>query len=48
MQTHLVWHIEKGNAERVRESGRTLFAATAQGRDSARSERDERRSKDWS
>ena len=48
MQTHLIWHIEKGNAERVREHGRTLFVATAQGSDSARTEREERRSKDWS
>ena len=48
MQTHLIWHIEKGNAERVQEHGRTLFVATAQGSDSARTEREERRSKDWS
>jgi hypothetical protein len=48
VQTHLTWHIEKGNAERVCERGRTLFAATSQGRESARREREERQSKDWS
>jgi hydroxyacylglutathione hydrolase len=48
VQTHLIWHIEKGNVERVRENGRTLFVATPQGRESARRERAERRSKDWS
>jgi hypothetical protein len=48
MQTHLLWHIEKGNAERVREDGRNLFAVTAKGRDVARAEREARRARDWS
>jgi glyoxylase-like metal-dependent hydrolase (beta-lactamase superfamily II) len=48
MQTHLLWHIEKGNAERVRENGLNLFAVTAKGRDEARAEREARRARDWS
>src|SRR5580658_9140645 len=48
VQTHLIWHMEKGNAERVRERGQTLFAATPQGRETAQAEREQRRSKDWS
>lgn len=48
IQTHLVWHIEKGSVERVREDGRVLFAATAQGREEARAEREARRLRDWS
>lgn len=48
MQTHLIWHIEKGNAERVREKGQVLFAATAKGVEEARAEREARRLRDWS
>lgn len=48
MQTHLIWHAEKGNVERVREKGKVLFAATPAGREVARAEREERRLKDWS
>src|SRR4029078_4379529 len=48
VQTHLLWHIEKGNAERVREGARVLFAATGKGREEARAEREARRARDWS
>jgi hypothetical protein len=48
MQTHLLWHIEKGNAERVSEKGRVSFAATGKGREQARKEREVRRARDWS
>lgn len=48
MQTHLLWHIEKGNVERVREKRLTLFAATGKGVEEARAERETRRLRDWS
>jgi glyoxylase-like metal-dependent hydrolase (beta-lactamase superfamily II) len=48
MQTHLLWHIEKGNAERVSEKGQVSFAATEKGREEARKEREARRARDWS
>ena len=33
IQTHLLWHIEKGNTERVQEDGLVKFVATQKGRD---------------
>jgi len=32
IQTHLLWHIERGNAERVTEGGLVKFAATKKGK----------------
>jgi hypothetical protein len=48
MQTHLRWHVEKNNVERVLEKKKVMFSATEAGRDAARAEREERRSRDWS
>jgi len=48
MQTHLRWHVEKGNVERVREKNKVMFAATEVGKEEARTLRETRRSKDWS
>jgi hydroxyacylglutathione hydrolase len=48
MQTHLLWHIEDGNAERVREKGLVCFGTTNKGRDAALAEHDERRARGWS
>ena len=48
IQTHLLWHIEDGHAERVKEKGLVSFTATPKGRDIARAEHEERRAKGWS
>ena len=48
IQTHLLWHIEDGHAERVREDGKVQFATTEKGRDIACTEHQERRSRGWS
>jgi hydroxyacylglutathione hydrolase len=48
VQTHLVWHVEKGNVERVKEKGKIKFAATSAGKDAALAEREVRRLRDWS
>lgn len=48
VQTHLVWHIEDGAIERVRDDGKVKFVTTAKGRDFAIEEYEARRSKDWS
>jgi glyoxylase-like metal-dependent hydrolase (beta-lactamase superfamily II) len=48
IQTHLLWHIDDGHAERVREDGKVQFAATGKGREVALAAHDERKSKDWS
>jgi hydroxyacylglutathione hydrolase len=48
IQTHLLWHIEKGNTERVREDGLVKFAATQRGRQWAAEVYDQRKSNKWS
>ena len=48
IQTHLLWHIEKGNAERVHEDGLVKFAATQKGRDWASEIDDARKRNKWS
>lgn len=41
IQTHLLWHIEKGNAERVREGGKVKFVSTNKGKEVALAAREE-------
>ncbi|MGF1609156.1 MAG: MBL fold metallo-hydrolase [Kiloniellales bacterium] len=41
IQTHLLWHIEKGNAERVREQGQVKFVSTEAGKQVALAAREE-------
>mgnify|MGYP002622400296 CR=1 FL=1 len=41
IQTHLLWHIEKGNAERVREQGKVKFVSTEKGKEVALAAREE-------
>ncbi len=41
IQTHLLWHIEKGNAERVREGGKVKFVSTKKGKEMALAAREE-------
>lgn len=48
IQTHLLWHIEQGNAERVHEDGLVQFVQTDKGREAALAEQDARRSRGWS
>ena len=47
MQAHLVWHVERGNAERVRDDNLVKFAATERGRETALEEHERRRSAQW-
>lgn len=48
IQTHLLWHIEKGNAERVREGRLVKFAATQKGRNWASGIEDAHKRNNWS
>jgi hydroxyacylglutathione hydrolase len=48
IQTHLLWHVDQGHAERVKEDGLFKYAATARGRDAALAEYQERKSNRWS
>ena len=41
IQTHLLWHIEKGNAERVREQNKVKFVSTEAGKEVALAAREE-------
>lgn len=41
VQTHLLWHIEKGNAERLREQGQVKFVSTEAGKEVALAAREE-------
>jgi hydroxyacylglutathione hydrolase len=47
IQTHLLWLIEKGLAERVREGGLVKFTATGKGSEHARSVHEENKSRGW-
>jgi glyoxylase-like metal-dependent hydrolase (beta-lactamase superfamily II) len=48
IQTHLLWHIEKGYAERVRDQGLVKFVVTQHGKEWASQVLEERRSNKWS
>ncbi|XWN34189.1 MAG: MBL fold metallo-hydrolase [Devosia sp.] len=48
LQTHLLWQIEKGRAERVEEDGLVKFVATPAGAEWARGEYEKRRENKWS
>lgn len=48
IQTHLLWHVEEGHAERVEEGGLRKYTTTGKGREAALANFEERRSKDWS
>ena len=48
IQTHLIWHIEKGNCERVNEGGLVKFIATQKGKNWASEEYEVRNSNNWS
>ncbi|MEM8854694.1 MAG: MBL fold metallo-hydrolase, partial [Pseudomonadota bacterium] len=48
LQTHLLWQIEKGRAERVEEDGLIKFVATPAGAEWARGEYETRRENKWS
>lgn len=47
IQTHLVWHIEKGNAERVREQGKIKFNVTKKGLEWVAEGLERRRKNKW-
>lgn len=48
IQTHLLWHIEKGNGERVSEDGLIKFIATQKGKNWVAEEYEARKSNNWS
>lgn len=48
IQTHLLWHIEKGNSERVSEGGLVKFIVTQKGKNRAAEEFEARKSNNWS
>ena len=48
IQTHLLWLIEKGFAERIRESGHVKFVATSRGRQHAQQVYEENKARLWS
>lgn len=47
LQTHLIWQIEKGRAERVHEGGEVRFAATDAGRTWAGEQQEIRKNNKW-
>ncbi len=48
IHTHFLWHIEKGNVERVSENGLVKFTCTEKGKDAARAGYEEREARNWS
>jgi glyoxylase-like metal-dependent hydrolase (beta-lactamase superfamily II) len=47
IQTHLVWHVEKGNVERVNDGGIVRFGITRKGTDWAAAGLEQRRAEKW-